>query len=484
MPQPAARRTARPTPRRSGSVPAAARRRPRPRARRRSRLLGALSLAVLATSGIAHLAMGGLGDGIGRVDAFGGLDNRPPHSVGENFLLVGTDGRDRVTPQERRRYRLGGVPCHCTDTIMLAHLSPDRSRLSLVGIPRDSYVRLTGQDGRQDRPAKLNAAYSTGGPRLTVRTVERLTGVHIDHYLEVDFVSFMKTVDAIGGVPVCTAVPLSDPRSGLDLPAGRTMLTGGQALEYVRARYLDGSADLGRMRRQQRFMAELVRRAADSDVLLDPVTLTRTVDSALASIRADRDLRSADLVRLAEALRDLRPSAEQFVSVPVTPGARRVPGVGTTVSWDAPRAARLFAAIRADRPLPAARPAHHPAAAQVPVDPALVRVLVTGPGPAARHVAAALRAAGFRATTGPAAERTPPRTVIDYDPRWDRSVRSLAAALPAATRHPLPRLGGTLRVTLAPGRTTLAPVRFAPVAGTDGRGINAEATTGADELCA
>ncbi len=351
MSQPAARRAARGARRPAPAVP---HRRPRLRKRRVMRIAGALSLAVLTTSGLANVAMGGVGGAIGRVDAFAGLDNRPAEGIGQNFLLVGTDSRDRITPKERGRYRLGGAPCHCTDTIMLAHLSADRSRLSVVGIPRDSYVRLPGAHGRPARPAKLNAAYSAGGPRLTVRTVERMTGVHVDHYLELDFASFMRTVDAIGGVPVCTARPLRDARSGLDLPAGTTLLNGGRALEYVRARHLDATADLGRMQRQQRFVAGLIRRAAGG-VLLDPAGLGNAVGGALGAIRADKGLGPADLVRLAEAMRGFSPSSAEFTSVPVRDPDHRVPGVGATVTWDPVRAPRLFAAIRADRPLRADR---------------------------------------------------------------------------------------------------------------------------------
>jgi LCP family protein required for cell wall assembly len=494
------------------------------------RIAGALSLAVLTASGLVNVALGGLGAGLARVDAFGGLDDRPPRGAGENFLLVGTDGRDRITPAERRTYRLGGLPCHCADTIMLAHLSQDRARLTVVSIPRDTYVRLPAAGHRGDRPAKVNAAYAIGGPPLTVRTVERLTGVRVDHYVEVDFLSFMRTVDAIGGVPVCTALPLRDPKSGLDLPAGRTLLTGGQALAYVRARYVDASADLGRMERQQRFVAELVHRAASPDVLLDADRLDRAVGSALDAVRADPGLGPRDFVRLAESLRDLRPNATEFTSVPITRTGRRVHRVGTTVTWDAPRAAAIFAAIRADRPLTRATPP--PPAAPVAVDPAAVRVRVTGADrDAVLRTTAALHASGFRADPSGAPDgpgetgdgREPGtsgggrasgtsrgsrasgetgesresgtsgdsrasgasgrRSVIDYDPRWDRSARTLATALPSAALHPVPRLGGVLHLTLGAGRPAVTPVRLDPLAATSARGASAGTLTGAQELC-
>src|SRR5690606_8262963 len=127
--------------------------------------------------------------------------------------------------------------------------------------PRDSYAELpehvdrtTGQR-HGPHPVKLNAAYAEGGPALTVRTVEKMTNLKIDHYLEVDFTSFMRTVDVIGGVRICTAEPVKDSHTGLDLPAGTHTLSGGQALQYVRSRHVDGASDLGRMKRQQHFLA-------------------------------------------------------------------------------------------------------------------------------------------------------------------------------------------------------------------------------------
>ncbi|KJY41866.1 LytR family transcriptional regulator, partial [Streptomyces sp. NRRL S-444] len=170
-----------------------------------------LAVAVLGSGAIGHAVMTGLDTGIERVDPFKDMKNRPQAGHGLNFLLVGTDGRDKITRQDRREYRLGGAPCHCTDTVMLVHLSANRQRASVVSLPRDSYAELPAHrdesSGKQHGPhaVKLNAAYAEGGPQLTVRTVENLTRVKIDHYLEVDFSSFMKTVDAMGGVEICTA---------------------------------------------------------------------------------------------------------------------------------------------------------------------------------------------------------------------------------------------------------------------------------------
>ncbi|MGW7005195.1 LCP family protein [Streptomyces sp. NPDC054933] len=314
--------------------------RPWLRDRRLLRIASTVSLAVLTTSGLGY-----------GVHAFGELGrHRPTRGQGVNILLVGTDNRGALTPEQHRQ-QLGGAACHCTDTIMLVHLSQDRSRLSVVSIPRDSYVPFSELPPHKDRfsetirPGKINAAYALGGLPLTIRTVERMTRVHIDHYAELDFAGFMRTVDALGGVPVHTRHPLHDPGTGLDLPAGTTLLNGDRALRFVR--YADPSADIGRMRRQREFVAAVIDRVSASGLLHDPVRLNRAVDTVRHSVRGDTGLTTADVMR------DLHPAATEFASVPAADLDYRVPGVGSTVKWDDGKAAALFNAIRRDRPIPA-----------------------------------------------------------------------------------------------------------------------------------
>jgi LCP family protein required for cell wall assembly len=439
-----------------------------------ARLVGGVSLVVITVSGLGHVALDGVGERINRVDAFGGVHNRPGQGRGTNFLVVGVDGRAGLTLDEKKRFHLGGEPCGCTDTIMLAHLSQDRSRVSVVSLPRDSYAEPAG------RPAKLNAAYAQGGPKLTVRAVEQMTGVHIDHYLEVDFVGFMRTVDLLGGVRVCTAHPLKDRYTGLDLPAGSRLLGGGQALQYVRSRHLDGSADLSRMRRQQRFLAQLIARATSSGVLANPVKLSRVADTVLGSIRTDQNVRPADLIALARGLRGVRPGSSQFTTVPIADTDRMVTGAGSTVKWDTAAADPLWAAIRDDRPLGASRRAR-----TVDVPPRAIRVQVengSGVGGLGARTDAALRRTGFGTTAVPRTARYPARrTVIVYDPRWDRSARSLAVALPGADLKPVKGQGRLMRVTLGPGFAGVTPVT--PAAASAPSSAVAETLSGDELAC-
>ncbi|MFE9612699.1 LCP family protein [Streptomyces sp. NPDC006012] len=421
------------------------------------RAVTTLSVVVLASAGIGHAVVTSLDADIARVDPFKDMKNRPSGGHGMNVLLVGTDGRDKISEVERRRFRLGGAPCHCTDTIMIVHISENRERATVVSLPRDSYAEvpehLDGTTGLRHgaHPVKLNAAYAEGGPQLTVRTVENMTHVKIDHYLEVDFTSFMKTVDVLGGVRICTAQPLKDSHTGLNLTPGAHTLVGGQALQYVRARHVDGASDLGRMQRQQRFLAALIERATSSGVLLNPIRFRDVSRAVLGSVRADTAFGTDELLDLGRAMRNFSPSSSEFTTVPIGQMAFPVKGIGSTLKWDAAGSAKLFTSLREDQPITVDRKPARARAMPVEVAPQQIRVQVengTGTAGLARRVDAALAAAGFATTHQPvtSAEQNVRRTVIVYDPRWDRSARSVAAALPGGELRAVPGQGPVVKV--------------------------------------
>ncbi|MEU1575241.1 LCP family protein [Streptomyces collinus] len=445
------RRPQSPAPRRAPRKPASPARRPR----WGMRAVTTLSVVVLASAGIGHTVMTSLDADITRVDPFKDMKNRPQAGHGMNILLVGTDGREKISKEERHKYRLGGAPCHCTDTMMIVHISEDRERASVVSLPRDSYAvtpthvdQVSGKR-HNGHPVKLNAAYAEGGPQLTVRTVESMTKVKIDHYLEVDFTSFMKTVDVVGGVPICTTAPLKDSYTGLNLPAGQHTLAGGQALQFVRARHVDGASDLGRMKRQQRFMAALVERLTSSGILLNPMKFRDVTRAVLGSVRADKGFGTDEMLDLGRAMRNFSPSSSEFTTVPIGRMGFAVKGVGSTLKWDAEKSERLFHALRQDQPLSVHQ--SRGAALIVPVAPQQIRVQVengTRTAGLGRRVDAALASTGFRTTKAPvtSASRDVRRTVVAHDPRWDRSAKSLAAALPGSELRAVKGLGPTLKV--------------------------------------
>jgi LCP family protein required for cell wall assembly len=338
---------------------------PHPRLRRLAlRTTATLALLVLAASGVGHAMVDSAERGLERVDPFQGLPDgqRPDAGDGLTMLLIGTDSREDLSERERDTYHLGDVSCYCADTVMLLHLPASRDRLTVVSLPRDSYAELPAHEfaptgGHHEPHAdKLNAALSHGGPALMVSTVERLAGLRVDHYLELDFAGFVRAVDEVGGVPVCTTRPLRDEPAGLDLPAGAHTLDGAEALAYVRARHVDGTSDVGRMERQQDFLAAFLDRIASSGVLLDPGRVTGAAEALLDSVRVDPDFDVAEMVELAEAMREVSPSDAEFVSVPLAERERELPNGGTAVVWDAEPAERLFDALREGQPIDRSRP--------------------------------------------------------------------------------------------------------------------------------
>ncbi|WP_405390403.1 LCP family protein [Streptomyces sp. NBC_01102] len=433
------------------------------------RVATGLSVLVLGAGGIGHAVVSSLETGIDRVDPFKDMKNRPQGGHGMNLLLVGTDGRDRITKAERKKYRLGGAPCHCTDTLMLVHLSADKQRASVVSLPRDSYAeipahtdRTTGKE-HSPHPVKLNAAYAEGGPHLTVRTVEQMTGIKIDHYLEVDFTSFMKTVDTLGGVEICTAKPLKDSYTGLNLTPGTHRLDGGQALQYVRSRHIDGAADLGRMQRQQKFMAALIKQTTSSGVLMNPMKFQQVTSSMLDSVRADKGFGTEQMLELGKAMRGFTPASSEFASVPIEDGGFQVKGIGSTVKWDTKRSKKLFRALREDEPLAPQLP-KQPRATVVGVAPEQIRVQVYNGTPKdglGQTVDAALRGTGFNTTRAPlnGGPGDRERTLVTYDPRWDRSAKSLATALPGCELKAVKGQGGTMKVTAGSDFTKVQRVK-------------------------
>ncbi|MYW63770.1 LytR family transcriptional regulator [Streptomyces sp. SID8379] len=324
------------------------------RAGRRGVALGALALGLLTFSSVA---IGQAADSLPKqVDVFGGLGARPADGSGTNILLMGTDGRDTITRSEKEKFHAGGVACNCSDTMMLVHLSEQHDRVSVVSLPRDSYAEIPEHDAgdgtvRERHPAKINAAYAEGGPTLAVQTVESMTGVRIDHYLQIDFRRFMDSVNAVDGVTVCTSRRLSDSATKLNLGPGRHHLAGGPALQYVRSRHVDTSADLGRVQRQQRFLVNALRGAGMRTALSDPSKAAGLARTVLGSASVDQGFSVNDLVSLARDLNRIPLSRTEFGTVPIDGFNPLIENVGSTLRWDQGKAEQLFSRIQEDRPV-------------------------------------------------------------------------------------------------------------------------------------
>ncbi|MFI9105565.1 LCP family protein [Streptomyces fildesensis] len=273
----------------------------------------------------------------------------PGPTSAENILLIGSDNRGNGNTEYGK-----DSGTQRSDTTILLHLSADRSSATAVSIPRDLMARVpscTQANGTmtQEKYVQFNWAFQFGGAACTIRTVERMTGIRIDHHLIVDFSGFKKMVDAVDGVEVCVPKAIRDPEAHLNLPAGKQTLYGEQALGYVRARYSIGDgSDTQRMNRQQDFLASLVNKIRSDGVLLNPTKLYPLLSAATSSLTADPGLDSlGELYDLVRSLENTPTSAVRFLTAP------RQPYINNNDRDELmqPEANQLFATLRADKPV-------------------------------------------------------------------------------------------------------------------------------------
>nr|WP_051828250.1 LCP family protein [Streptomyces bicolor] len=267
-----------------------------------------------------------------------------------NILLIGSDSR--AGSGNRRYGRDSGT--ERSDTTILLHLSAGRRSATAVSIPRDLMVDVPGcrrSDGSRSGPmfAMFNYAFQVGGSACTVRTVERLTDIRVDHHVVVDFDGFKRMIDALDGVEICLTEPIDDKAAKLRLPAGKVTLNGEQALGYVRARKtLGDGSDTDRMERQQRFLAALVSKVKSNDVLLNPVRLYPVLDAATSSLTTDPALASLrGLYELVRGVRDIPTERVQFLTVPRESYIHN----SNRDQLVKPAAERLFERLRTDTPV-------------------------------------------------------------------------------------------------------------------------------------
>ncbi|MEY9486245.1 LCP family protein required for cell wall assembly [Streptomyces calvus] len=271
----------------------------------------------------------------------------------ENILVLGSDTR------AGGNQKLGGGAddgSARSDTAMVVHVHEGRKKASVVSIPRDTLIdrpECTDTDGGTHPAADgvmFNSAYSTGGAACAVKTVESITDLRMDHYLEIDFAGFQKLVDDLGGVEVTTSEAIKDPDSHLDLPAGTHRLDGEQALGLVRTRHGVGDgSDLGRIQLQQAFVRALVRQVNEVGVLTSPKKLYDLADSATKAVTTDSDLGSVNaLVSFANGMKGIGPAAMRMVTMPV----QYDPADLNRVLPDTDKAQLVWDALKNDRPIP------------------------------------------------------------------------------------------------------------------------------------
>lgn len=266
---------------------------------------------------------------IEHVPALSGAEGTP----GRTFLLAGSDSRaDGAATDSTEGER--------SDTIMLLH-SPESGPAALVSLPRDTYVEIPGHGMN-----KLNTSYSLGGPELLVETVEGLTGLTVDHYVEIGMAGVRDVVDAVGGIELCLDYDVDDWRSKLEWEAGCHPADGATALAFARMRYADPEGDIGRTERQRQIVSQVFSEATDLRTLINPATQVDLIGAGVGSIVADEDTGIIGLGRMALAFRSASGSDGLVGAPPIADLNYRPGNVGSTVLLDPDLAPDFFTRLR------------------------------------------------------------------------------------------------------------------------------------------
>ncbi|MCL8015621.1 LCP family protein [Streptomyces sp. AS02] len=324
-------------------------------------------LLIMAWTAAGIVVLGGTGAGyvyfklngnIKSVDIDQALGTDRPEKVdngSENILVLGSDTRSGSNRE------LGGGAddgSARSDTAMIVHVYEGHKKASVVSIPRDTLVdrpKCTDTDGDTHDAAAgvmFNESYSTGGAACTVKTVESLTGIRMDHYLEVDFSGFQKLIDELGGVKVTTTKNIKDPDSHLNLKAGTHELTGKQALGLVRTRHGVGDgSDLGRIQLQQAFIKALINQVKDINLFGNPKRLYDLANTATKTVTTDTDLGTVNsLMSFANGLKGISSKNMNMVTMPV----QYDPADPNRVIVAEAKAKMVWEALKADRTIPKA----------------------------------------------------------------------------------------------------------------------------------
>jgi LCP family protein required for cell wall assembly len=330
---------------------------------------GTLSAALLVASAYGWYEYRSLDKGLHRLHLsnLSVGDRATPAGSAQNILIVGVDSRDGLSYQEQQRLLVGDAASLSADTIMVVHVPADGSRATMISIPRDSFVRIPGGFLKN----KINAAYADGftyaprrsspderraaGADTLVGAVRALTGLRIDHYVQVGFGGFYTIAKAIGGIHVNLCAATNDTYavnvahglgrvgSGFKMTAGEHDLTPVQALEFVRQRHNLAGGDLAREKRQQYFITAAFNKITSAGVLLNPGKLSALIKAVTGAFYVDDD--GFSLLDLASQLADLGAGNISGYTVPIEGAGTRVVG-GAELSVDVVRPERVRAFVR------------------------------------------------------------------------------------------------------------------------------------------
>ncbi len=310
-----------------------------PKSRRRPRIgFGKIAATILVL--LLVLVIGGgvwVDNNLTRTDALEKWDGQPGNTNGTNWLLVGSDSRAGLSPEDAARLQAGELDESVgrTDTIMLVHKPSGGGETRIVSFPRDSWVNIPGHG--ED---KINQAFTLGGPKLLQKTIEQATGLRIDHYAEIGFGGFANLVDAVGGIDMCLDEPLQDPMAGIDLQQGCQKMDGPTALGYVRSRYTSANGDLDRVERQRKFLEALDKKMSSASTLANPFRAMSMISALSKNMTVNKKDHVWHLAMLAKGMA----GGVKQETVPV--GGFMDTFAGSAVQWDEGAAEQMFASMR------------------------------------------------------------------------------------------------------------------------------------------
>ncbi|MFD7320907.1 LCP family protein [Streptomyces sp. NPDC059875] len=278
----------------------------------------------------------------------GKVIERPAAGDCTTYLIVGSDSREGMSAEEKKKLHTGSAEGKRTDSMMI--LAACSSGNTMISLPRDSWVTIPSFVGSESGKkfgarggSKLNAAYAMDGPELLVRTVEFNTGLRIDHYAEIGFAGFANIVDALGGVEMNIEKGFKDKKSGADFQAGEQTLNGEQALAFVRTRYAFAESDLARTKNQQKFLSALANQAATPGTILNPFKLYPTLGAGLDTLIVDKDMSLYDLGKMFFAMKGISGGDGKSMNIPISGSAPQ-----GSLKWDMPKVKQLVSQIQND----------------------------------------------------------------------------------------------------------------------------------------
>ncbi|KIH97016.1 transcriptional regulator [Streptomonospora alba] len=386
-------------------------------------------------------------------DAFGDRPSRVEGAM--NIMVIGSD----IRTGENGEY--GEAEGQRPDTLIIAHISPNNGRATLVNLPRDLMVDLPACEGQGDTagmPAQrgmINSPMSLGGVQCQWKAVETITGVHIDHFVSVDFTGFKGIVNSLGGVRMCIPEPIDDPKAKLHLEAGEQKLNGEESLGYMRSRYGQGDgSDVSRIERQQEFLGAMLNQVMQGEILSRPSTITGFLSSVTETMTTDDELTLEVMTDLAISMREVDLGNINFVTAPN--GAD--PTDSNRLALSQPQASELFETIAKDQSITGddggkgGGDGGGSGEEKAQVEPGDISVeVLNGEGTPglADQVGQWLTTEGFQVANTGNPVQVPAQTTIYHGPGKKAHAQALADEAVNATVEENPNLGDTVQLVLA-----------------------------------